>query len=130
MRVKFTIPMMPPRECSANFRGHWRAKARTAKEWRAIAKMYTDLFVSCPVCYTEVEDAVVQSNWVIMDIEVEWCCGRKRMDDDNLIAACKPARDGIADALWGGEDRHVRMGDVTQRRGAGVTIVTLRQGEA
>lgn len=125
MRVKFTIPMMPPRECSANFRGHWWDRAQAGKDWRETARM-------AALVDDGVHGIPDPGAWdtVVLDIEVEWCCGRKRMDDDNLIAACKPARDGIADALWGGEDRHVRVGDVTQRKGAGVTIVTLRQGDA
>lgn len=63
---------------------------------------------------------------MIMDIAVEWCCRRKEMDSDNLVAACKPARDGIADALFEGDDSRIQVGVVTQTRGAGVTRVTLR----
>ncbi|HEX2673447.1 MAG TPA: hypothetical protein VHM25_21345, partial [Polyangiaceae bacterium] len=47
-------------------------------------------------------------------------------DSDNLVAACKPARDGVADALFGGDDARVQVGRVTQGRGDGVTILTLR----
>lgn len=61
-----------------------------------------------------------------MDIAVEWCCGRKAMDSDNLVASCKPMRDGIADALFDGEDKRIQVGAITQTRGDGVTQVTLR----
>jgi hypothetical protein len=61
-----------------------------------------------------------------MDLEIAWCCGRKRMDDDNAIAACKPLRDGIADVLFGGEDKHITQGTVSQTRGSGTVTVTLR----
>jgi hypothetical protein len=63
---------------------------------------------------------------VVMDLEIAWCCGRKRMDDDNAIAACKPLRDGIADVLFGGEDKHITQGTVTQTRGDGTVTVVLR----
>jgi crossover junction endodeoxyribonuclease RusA len=113
--VVITIPMMPPAELSPNARVHWRERAGWVKVFRACA-YYTTLAATDP---GEVATPAV------MDIAVHWCCGRRRMDDDNLVAACKAARDGVADALWG-HDADVRVGTVTQTRGEGVTIITLR----
>ncbi len=72
-------------------------------------------------------EAISAARSVIMDVEIAWCCGRKRMDDDNAIAAMKPARDGIADVLWAGEDRYITQGRLTQTRGEGTTTITLRE---
>jgi hypothetical protein len=121
--VVITIPRMPPRECSPNYRGHWSVLARARAEFRETA------------FYTMWNLPGVDKEWLFLrygqpmalDIAVAWCCGRKRMDADNLVAACKGAIDGIADAVWSGDDSHVTIGTVTQTRGEGVTILTVRE---
>jgi hypothetical protein len=68
---------------------------------------------------------------VVMDVEIAWCCGRKRLDDDNAWASLKACRDGIADVLFMGEDRYMVQGTLTQTRGDGTVTVVLRErGEA
>lgn len=112
------IPMLPPRECSPNARAHWVKKAWAARNFRECAGWATR--------------ATGNRNWresLIMDVEIAWCCGRKRMDDDNAWASLKAARDGIADVLFGGEDRFITQGTLTQTRGDGTTTVTLRTTE-
>jgi hypothetical protein len=62
-----------------------------------------------------------------MDVEVRWCCRRRALDDDNAWASMKAARDGIADVLFGGEDRFIVQGRLVQTRGDGTVTVTLRR---
>jgi hypothetical protein len=118
MEIVIVIPMAPPRECSPNSRAHWRRRARAAREFRECA-YFAALGAGT---YPPLAGAVV------MDIEVAWPKTRKGMDDDNLIAACKPARDGIADAMFGGEDGSIRVGCVTQSQGDGIVTITLHTG--
>jgi hypothetical protein len=123
--VVITVPMMPPRECSPNFHGHWSVMSKARAEFREAA-YYATLALSG-----------ADKEWVFMrygkptvlDVAVAWCCGRKRMDDDNLIAAIKSARDGIVDGAHLSSDRDFVTGTVTQTRGDGVTILTLREVE-
>jgi hypothetical protein len=122
--VSITIPALPPRECNGNWHGHWRTRSAVAREWRLCAWLATRA--------VDIDDATRDAlvDGCVMDIEVGWDGRRKRMDSDNLVTACKPARDGIADALFAGDDSRMQVGTVTQRRGAGVTIITLRAHEA
>lgn len=115
--------MMPPRECSPNGGWSWRERADAKAEWREQAGTATQVAVMQnfdAFCW------VPSAPEIIIDIEIAWCCGRKRMDDDNAITACKPARDGIADVLLDGDDRKLRTGRVTQKRGEGIVTFVLR----
>lgn len=67
-----------------------------------------------------------------LHLTVGWEKGRKRWDDDNIIAAFKAGRDGIAAAL-GVDDRHITVGTVTQERdeaGLGYIAVTIQEAKA
>ncbi len=52
---------------------------------------------------------------VDVDIVIGWGVGSARKDDDNAIAMCKSARDGVAD-LFGASDRRWRTRRVVQTR--------------
>jgi hypothetical protein len=115
------IPMLPPRECSPNWHGPWRKRAtavkafREAAGWATVAALGGDPFL-----------VAGSSGFVAMDVEIAWCCRRRALDDDNAWASMKAARDGLADVLFGGEDRYIVQGQLTQVRGEGVVTVTLR----
>jgi hypothetical protein len=119
------IRMMPPPEANPNDHGNrTRAKRKAIREWREEAGK--------AVMVTVLQDFdrfmwITSATEIIVDWEIAWCCGRRRLDDDNAIAACKPARDGIADA-FGVDDKRFRTGTMTQTRGAGIVTVTLRDG--
>lgn len=111
------IPMLPPAECSPNARGHPLVKAGAVKAWRRAAYYAA----------VEVRRDYLPPGSYEYDIEVAWSGRRQAMDDDNLLASCKAARDGLADALFEDrEDRRLRIGRVTQVRGAGTTTFTIR----
>ena len=120
MQVTIEIPMVPGRACSPNGGWSWRERAKAKYELRECARLSTYIAIHPDTRW--IRDAPR----VVLDAEVFWCCGRKRMDDDNVKAALKGAIDGIADELWQGEDKHVIVGTVTQTRGEGVTRITLR----
>jgi hypothetical protein len=113
-----TIPMLPDRALSPNSRSHWTERAEAARELRYTARMST---------FGAGLNGMEFDRGACMDVEIQWCCGRKTMDDDNAWASLKAARDGIADVLFGGEDRFITQGKLTQTRGDGIIIVTLRE---
>lgn len=114
------IRMMPPRECSPNGGWTWRERASAKAAFRAEAAKAA-LYEA-----TGTEAFVFRLDPVTIDAEIAWCCGRKRLDDDNAKAVLKAAIDGISDVLWGGQDRHVTIGAVKQVRGEGLVRMTLR----
>lgn len=127
--------MLPPRECSGNYRGHTRgtAKVRAIQEWRSEAgKAALVARALRPGSF----GWLVGAARIVVDIEIAWCCGRRSLDDDNAIHACKPARDGIADVLLRGkdgapgDDSRMVTGTITQRRGGGTVTFRLRPREA
>jgi hypothetical protein len=103
--------MLPPVEVSPNWHGSWRKKAEAVAELREHAHWLRRL---------------ERSPAVTIDFQIAWCCGRRRLDDDNAKACMKPIIDGIAAELWSGQDRHVTIGEVVQTRGDGIVTVTLK----
>lgn len=114
------IRMLPPAEVSPNSHVNWRKKGKAAAEFREAAAKATKHEATGTETFQGCLDPVT------IDVEIAWCCGRKRLDDDNAKAALKGAIDGIADVPWGGQDRHVTIGTVRQVRGEGVVWVMIR----
>jgi crossover junction endodeoxyribonuclease RusA len=119
------IPMEPPREVSPNARVHWRVKARATREFREVA-----MWATLDATYTHSEDTfdALWEHGIVMDAEIQWGRGRKRIDDDNAWASLKAARDGIA-AVLHENDARMTCGRLTQTRGDGRVIVVLRERE-
>lgn len=82
-----TLPW-PPSILSPNSRAHWAAKSKAAKAYRNEGAWLT-------------YKAGLVVDWPdIVHVWITFCPPDKRhRDDDNLVAAFKSARDGIADAL-------------------------------
>ena len=86
----------PPAALSPNARGHWSARARAAKRYRAD-------------CWALAKAAKARVDWgglVALRLNFVPPSSRRR-DDDNLVAAFKSGRDGIADALGIDDSRFV-----------------------
>jgi hypothetical protein len=113
------VRMLPPVEISPNAHVSWRKKAAAAAEFQAQARWATRVT-------SDSDSFSGKRDPVRMDFEIAWCGRRQAMDDDNAKACMKPIIDGIAAELWGGQDRHVTIGEVTQSRGEGLVRVTLR----
>ena len=77
----------PPKVLSPNARAHWRARSKAAKAYRYSCFMGAKL-----------GGLVAPVGRLLLVIEF-LPPNRARRDDDNLIAAFKSGRDGLADAL-------------------------------
>ncbi|KKM98735.1 hypothetical protein LCGC14_1154810 [marine sediment metagenome] len=94
------IPMLPPRECSPNFRGHWTKRARAARDFRSEAMLYA--FYASNSARPGYEKAELSITLVVRD-------SRYYRDPDNMIASLKPAIDGCVDAgiIKDDSDKHL-----------------------
>lgn len=77
----------PPRALSPNARAHWGERSRAAKRYRS------DCYMLCKAAKLKAPEGKLA---LIIDFVPP---DRRARDDDNLIAAFKPGRDGLADAL-------------------------------
>ena len=101
----------PAHAVSNNGRLHWGAKARLTRElrtWGYQAAIEAVLERPAPSLRRVLK---VPGQQFIVDWEL---AAPTRWDDDNSISACKPLRDGIADAL-GINDRKITTGRVWWR---------------
>lgn len=77
----------PPAVLSPNARPHWAAKSKAAKAYRRR-------------CFLEALAAKLQAPAGRILLSLEFLPpNKRRRDDDNLMAAFKAGRDGLADAL-------------------------------
>lgn len=85
--VQSVLLPWPPTELSPNARGHWAKRSRAAKSYRL-------------QCFLLARKAglVAPVGRVLLSLEFLPPDARRR-DDDNLLAAFKAGRDGLADAL-------------------------------
>lgn len=83
-----TLPW-PPKTLSPNARVHWRTHAKAKKDYREACAW------ACKAAkLTAPEDGGYIHLWIDC-----YPPDKRRRDDDNIIAAFKAGRDGIADAL-------------------------------
>ena len=121
--MKVELPW-PDRDLHPNARVHWGAKSKATKKARAYAHWVTlgGPKVDC-VEFTGRFDL-----WLDF-----YPPDRRKRDDDGLLAAFKPYRDGIADALEMDDNRfisHPRVMDETRPGGLVVVRITpANQGE-
>lgn len=89
VRVVITIPMLPPKELSPNFRGHWAE----VYEGKALLKAMTKLMIPHPVRGVPplLSNAELYITFIIPN-------RRHFRDTDNAIASLKPAIDACVDA--------------------------------
>lgn len=86
----------PPKELSPNARVHWSKRSRAAKAYRR----------DCALLVRAASIAAPDSERIALWIEF-FPPDRRQRDDDNLLAAFKAGRDGIADALGVNDKRFV-----------------------
>ncbi len=87
--LRVEIPMLPPKECNPNWRGHWSDRYRETSQFR-LAAGYCAVASKQgkPLRYCK---AKVSITLVIPD-------RRYVRDTDNMLASLKPAIDGCVDA--------------------------------
>ncbi len=106
--LRIIVPTVPGPACSPNARASWHVVYRARNELKTAAAWAACLSVP-----------VEQRPWfgaepVTLQIRVIWPRGRKRMDDDNAIAACKGARDALNGIAWA-DDRQVTTLPIVQQ---------------
>ncbi len=104
-REEMTIILsIPGRVLSPNGRpAHWAVKRKETQAARARAKLTTlSLLGGCPPPRP-------------MAYSLRYFWARSHRDDDNAIASCKAALDGICDALKM-DDRHLRFRQLTHEK--------------
>ena len=128
-----TLPW-PSRPLSPNSRGHWSKKARAAEVYRYTCKMMTLEAIQDAQWDTGPLKELVEAGGEV-DVSIEFIPPNRRgRDDDNLVAAFKSGRDGVADAL-GIDDKHFRTHpflnrDVVKSPGEVRLVITGKGPEA
>ncbi|WP_430415799.1 endodeoxyribonuclease RusA [Marinobacter adhaerens] len=97
-KLEIVLPW-PPKALNPNARGHWSKKAKAAEMYR-----YT--------CRVMAREVINKGRWDLKPLRdlveaggqihvfLDFCPpNRRARDDDNIIAAFKAGRDGLADAL-------------------------------
>lgn len=118
--VQQVVLPWPARVLSPNARAHWSKRSRAAKSYRR-------------QCFLFARQAglVAPAGRILLDLEFLPPDARRR-DDDNLVAAFKSGRDGLADAL-GVDDRlfvsQARLGDTVHPGGAVRVTLSAYRGE-
>lgn len=102
----------PPKELSPNARVHWSKKSKAAKSYRA-------------ACFLLAQQAKLTAPEATGRLHL-WLSffppDRRHRDDDNMIAAFKSGRDGIADALGIDDKRFVCHPFVSDQTGGMVRV--------
>ena len=115
--IEITLPW-PPRELSPNSRTHWRKAAPIKAKYR-------------DACYILTKQARAVIDWE-GDIHA-WIDfyppDRRHRDDDNMIAAFKSGRDGVAEAL-GVNDKRFRTHPYVKDQIGGMIKIRLTPGPA
>ena len=110
----------PPSYLSPNNRSHWRKRSKAAKAYR----MQCFLFAKKAGLVAPPGRILLQLEFLPPDL--------RRRDDDNLVAAFKSGRDGLADAL-GVDDRlfisQARLGETVHPGGAVRVTLSAYRGE-
>ncbi|MDE2098921.1 MAG: endodeoxyribonuclease RusA [Patescibacteria group bacterium] len=106
----------PPSPLSPNSRLHWRRVATVKKAYRH-------------ACWALAKEAGLKVDWegkihVFMDF---YPPDRRHRDDDNMVAAFKAGRDGIADAL-GVDDKRFVIHPLVREEIGGMVKIKLMQG--
>ena len=122
--MKVTLPW-PPKALSPNARAHWAKKSRAAKQYRKTCYLLAKQAMT-PETAELVQKAVAGEIKLALWLTF-YPPDRRHRDDDNLVAAMKAGRDGLADAL-GIDDKHFRtlpyLSDQIRNGGAVVAVVT------
>ena len=102
----------PPKELSPNARVHWSKRSKAAKAYRT----------SCSLLVQQAKIAKPETAGRLHLWLTFFPPDRRHRDDDNMIAAFKSGRDGIADALGIDDKRFVCHPYVSETTGGMVRV--------
>lgn len=116
--MNVTLPW-PPKELNPNFRAHWSRRSKAAKAYRRACHVLT------------LEAGIRGVDWE-GDIHL-WIDfyppDRRHRDDDNMVAALKAGRDGMADAM-GLDDKRFRIHPYVKDEIGGMVKIRITPGPA
>ena len=124
-----TLPW-PPKGLSPNARLHWAAKAKQAKAYRmACFALCIEAGLKAPEPKNEVLEILgLKAGVGRLHLWIDFYPpDRRHRDDDNMIAAFKSGRDGIADAL-GIDDKRFVCHPYVQDQVGGYVKVRITSG--
>lgn len=108
-----TLPW-PDRALSPNSRGHWSKRAGAARRYRYTCRHYTLQAIQAGGWDVSLLRQQIREGGQIHLFIDFYPPDRRARDDDNIIAAFKSGRDGLADALKI-DDCHFRMHPFVER---------------
>lgn len=127
--MRIEIDMLPPIECSPNYRGHWFERYRAAREYSAA------VFYKC----IDMRNRMMASGEFVCirvaRLNLTLIFPRLRVrDDDNLWARFKPGRDALvmAGVIEADDIKHLHIGElrvIINRSLAPKTIIELLDEE-
>lgn len=118
--VQRVVLPWPPKDLSPNARVHWSTRSKAAKSYR----------MQC-FLFAKKAGMVAPAGRILLALEFLPPNARRR-DDDNLLAAFKAGRDGLAQALGVDDSRfvsQVRLSDTVRPGGAVLVTLSTYQGE-
>jgi len=118
--IIFEVPMLPPKECSPNWRGHWAQRSEASKAFKEA------VFYLAPKD-VRFEKARLDLTFVFKD--------KRRRDEDNLRSRFKPGQDAlvIAGLIPDDNRRYLVMGDIeveVDKTRAPLTIIKLTRTDS
>lgn len=122
MVIVVRIPATPSIVLSPNSRVHWATRMREVARFREMARVATLATTSAAD-----RERIAAAASIGYRLRVSWEPGRRGVrDEDNLLASCKSALDGVADA-FGIDDAklHVRGIEIDRESREGVTVLTM-----
>lgn len=118
--VQQVVLPWPSKDLSPNARVHWSKRSKAAKSYR----------MQC-FLFAKKAGLVAPAGRILLALEFLPPNARRR-DDDNLLAAFKAGRDGLAQALGIDDSRfvsQVRLSDTVRPGGAVLVTLSTYQGE-
>lgn len=124
--VTIRIPATPSTILSPNSRVHWATRMREVARFRETARVATLATTSVAE-----RERIAAATSIGYRLRVSWEPGRRGVrDEDNLLASCKAALDGVADALGIDDAKlHVRGIEIDRQSREGVTVVAMEVEE-
>ena len=120
MKITINVPMLPPVECSPNWRGHWTRVYKAKQTYRNAVYYYArETMNGNDVAFEKAR----------LDLTFVFPAKRKR-DIDNMIARFKAGQDALVKAglLPDDSPEYLEMGTITfetDKERAPLTIITL-----
>lgn len=128
--MRIEIDMLPPIQCSPNYRGYWTERYRASREYKAT------VFYKCIDLRNRLTREGKFRSMRVARLNLTYVFARRRIRDaDNLLARFKPGLDALVMAgfILGDDMKHLHIGSIvgeTDSKRAPKTIIELIDEEA